>query len=202
MTTIKKYSNINDLSDKIYQLRADGVKDTDMMVVSKDRFQATFFRYTNVGFKKANGNMWDTVAAKFLDENREERVLNQLKGVDLNQQDFKDSIDNGEILLIVRDEKNQNVDKTNEREDKKVLPYNSTVDVSNAKEDDTNQSEVTNKHGITDAKKVNQQKAHAEAKKKHDSYMDAAEIVEEDGSRRTVSLDDNTFTIIDMNKSK
>ena len=151
MTTIKKYSNINDLSDKIYQLRADGVKDTDMMVVSKDRFQATFFRYTNVGFKKANGNMWDTVAAKFLDEIREERVLNQLKDVDLNQQDFKDSIDNGEILLIVRDEKNQNVDKTNEREDKKALPYNSTVDVSNAKEDDTNQSEVTNKHGITDS---------------------------------------------------
>src|SRR5699024_4197229 len=104
MTTIKKYSNINDLSDKIYQLGEEDVKDTDMMVVSKDRLQATFFRYKNVGFKKANGNMWDTVAAKFSDENREERVLNQSKDVDLNQQDYKDSIDNGEILLNVRDE--------------------------------------------------------------------------------------------------
>lgn len=52
MTTIKKYSNINDLSDKIYQLRADGVKDTDMMVVSKDRFQATFLDTQMSALKK------------------------------------------------------------------------------------------------------------------------------------------------------
>ncbi|QQD84517.1 general stress protein [Jeotgalicoccus sp. ATCC 8456] len=103
MTTIEKFSNIDDLSDKIYELRADGVKDKDMITVAKDRFKATVLRYTNVGFKKADGNMWDKVAAKFLDENSTDRVFDQLDLSSDELNTFKAAVDNGQILLLVRE---------------------------------------------------------------------------------------------------
>ena len=42
MTTIEIYSNTDALSDKIYELRAEGVKDSNMTVVAKDRLKQHF----------------------------------------------------------------------------------------------------------------------------------------------------------------
>src|SRR5699024_6779514 len=104
MTTIEIYSNTNELSDKIYSLRAEGVKDNNMTVVAKDRFDAAFLRYTRVPFKKADGTMWDKVAAKFLDENSKERVAEQLNLTGEAHSKFRNAVDNGDILLLVRTE--------------------------------------------------------------------------------------------------
>src|SRR5699024_11549197 len=87
-----------------YSLCAEGVNDNNMSVVDKDRIDATFLRYTRVPFKKADGTMWDKVAAKFLDENSKERVAEQLNLTGEDHTKFRNAVDNGEILLLVRTE--------------------------------------------------------------------------------------------------
>lgn len=184
MTTIEIYSNTSELSDKIYELRAEGVKDSNMTVVAKDRFKATFLRYTRVPFRKADGTMWDKVAAKFLDENSKERVASQLNLTGEDHTKFRDAVDSGDILLLVRTEE----EKVKQDEDAAGEP--------------ATQEEAMKAHEMQSAQplqiETNSQESSAKAKKKHDSYMDSAEIIHEDGSRRTVELEGKSFTIVNM----
>ncbi|WP_166626407.1 general stress protein [Jeotgalicoccus sp. S0W5] len=222
MTTIEKFSNIDDLSDKIYELRADGVKDKDMITVAKDRFKATVLRYTNVGFKKADGNMWDKVAAKFLDENSTDRVFDQLDLSSDELNTFKAAVDNGQILLLVRESavketkkekaatSRQNEDHLRKAEEKKEAGEQN----QSARETEKNQKESSDQRSgtidvsayqskldsMTSEKDIKRNNQKAEAKEKHDNFMDAAEIIQEDGSRRTVSISDTEHTVIDLNQ--
>ena len=184
MTTIEIYSNTNELSDKIYSLRAEGVKDNNMTVVAKDRFDAAFLRYTRVPFKKADGTMWDKVAAKFLDENSKERVAEQLNLTEEDHSKFRNAVDNGDILLLVRTEE----EKTKQEEA--------------AAGDLETQSEAMKSYGLQSEQPLQIEKTPEEtkdkAKKKHDSYTDAAQIIREDGSRRTVELEGKSFTIVNL----
>lgn len=184
MTTIEIYSNTSELSDKIYELRAEGVKDSNMTVVARDRFKATFLRYTRVPFKKADGTMWDKVAAKFLDENPKERVASQLNLTGEDHAKFREAIDSGKILLLVRSEK----EKVKQDED--------------AADNPKTQEQALKAYGLRSELPLQieneSQEAKEKAKKKHDSYMDAAEIIHEDGNRRTVELEGKSFTIVNM----
>lgn len=222
MTTIEKFSNIDDLSDKIYELRADGVKDKDMITVAKNRFKATVLRYTNVGFKKADGNMWDKVAAKFLDENSTERVFGQLDLSSDELNTFKTAVDNGQILLLVREpavketkEEKATIPRQNEDHLRKAEEKKETREQNqSARETETNQKESSNQSSgkidvsayqnkldpMTSEKDIKRNSQKAEAKEKHDNFMDAAEIIQEDGSRRTVSISDVEHTVIDLNQ--
>ncbi|CEA02348.1 Heat induced stress protein YflT [Jeotgalicoccus saudimassiliensis] len=186
MTTIEIYSNADELSDKIYSLRAEGVKDSNMTVVSKDRFKATFLRYTRVPFRKADGTMWDKVAAKFLDEDSKERVAEQLNLTGEDYSRFREAIDSGNILLLVRSEE----DKVKQDEAASGSPETQDEAMKAAAATPSQPLQISHDAGSDRAK----------AKKKHDSYMDAAEIIHEDGSRRTVKHDGNSFTIVNMKK--
>lgn len=187
MTTIEIYSNIDELSDKIYELRAEGVKDSNMTVVAKNRFKATFLRYTKVPFRKADGTMWDKVAAKFLDENSEERVLGQLNLTGDDHQKFKTAVDNGDILLLVRSEE----EKTKQSEE----AAGQLVTQEDALRASDSDADLPVKAGETKDEAANKKAA----KKKHDSYMNAAEIIHEDGNKRTVEMNGKSFTIVNMN---
>ena len=57
--------------------------------------------------------MWDKVAAKFLDENSKARVANQLNLTGEDYSKYRDAVDNGDILLLVRTEE----DKIKQTED-------------------------------------------------------------------------------------
>lgn len=188
MTTIEIYSNTSELSDKIYELRAEGVKDSNMTVVAKDRFKATFLRYTRVPFKKADGTMWDKVAAKFLDENSKERVAAQLNLTGEDHAKFREAIDSGDILLIVRTE----AEKVQQDEDAAGEP--------------TTQEEVLKAQGLHSEQplqiKTDLKETTAKSQKKHDSYMDSAEIIHQDGNRRTVELEGKSFTIVNMKEEQ
>lgn len=188
MTTIEIYSNTDALSDKIYELRAEGVKDSNMTVVAKDRFKATFLRYTRVPFKKADGTMWDKVAAKFLDENSKARVANQLNLTGEDYSKYRDAVDNGDILLLVRTEE----DKIKQTEDN-AGELITQDDVLKAQETHTDQPMQ-----LEDSNHPRQSENSKSAKRKHDSYMDAAQIIHEDGNRRTVELEGKSFTIVNM----
>ncbi|HJG32601.1 MAG TPA: general stress protein [Jeotgalicoccus aerolatus] len=188
MTTIEIYSNTDALSDKIYELRAEGVKDSNMTVVAKDRFKATFLRYTRVPFKKADGTMWDKVAAKFLDENSKARVAKQLNLTGEDYSKYRDAVDNGDILLLVRTEE----DKIKQTEDNagELITQDDVLKAQETHTDQPMQLEDINHPGQSENSKS--------AKRKHDSYMDAAQIIHEDGNRRTVELEGKSFTIVNM----
>lgn len=239
MTTIEKFSNIDELSDKIYALRADGVKDKDMITVAKDRFKATVLRYTNVGFKKADGNMWDKVAAKFLDENSTERVFGQLDLSSDELNTFKSAVDHGDILLLVREpevketkEEKGYVPRQNEDHLKKAKAKQEAeaeekkqaasvedaggVDAGSKDNEQQNEGRKDNNNSgaidvssyqnklepMTSEKDIKRNSQKAAAKEKHDNFMDAAEIIQEDGSRRTVSINDLEHTVIDLDSKK
>lgn len=176
MTTIEIYSDIDTLSDKIYELRADGVKDENMTVVAKDRLDANVLRYTRVPFRKATGTMWDKIAAKFLDENSEQRVTEQLNLTGEDNAEYRKAIDEGQIILLVRS-KNEVVDAVEETSGS-FETQDQVLEASGSK------TEVPVKATTR--------------KKKHGSYMDAAEIIHEDGNKRIVSTGDHTFTIVNM----
>ncbi|CAD2071031.1 hypothetical protein GCM10007275_16250 [Jeotgalicoccus coquinae] len=184
MTTIEIFSNADELSDKIYGLRAEGVKDSNMTVVAKDRFDATFLRYTRVPFRKADGTMWDKVAAKFLDEDSKERVAQQLNLTGEDHSKFREAIDSGRILLLVRSEE----DKV--KQDEEAAGHPKTQDETMRAAEVQRDQPLQIEHDETASK--------AKAKKKHDSYMDAAQIIHEDGSRRVVQHEGKSFTIVNM----
>lgn len=184
MTTIEIYSNANELSDKIYGLRAEGVKDSNMTVVAKDRFDAAFLRYTRVPFRKADGTMWDKIAAKFLDENSKERVAGQLNLTGEEHSKFRAAVDSGKILLLVRSEEEKV--KQDEAAARNLQTQDETMKTAEVQPDHPLQIE----HDEAAPK--------AKAKKKHNSYMDAAQIIHEDGNRRTVEHEGKSFTIVNM----
>lgn len=179
MTKIEIYSNSNALSDRIYELRADGVKDKNMTVVANNRIDATFLRYTRIPFKKADGTMWDKIAAKFLDEDSERRVTERLKLTGQDNASYRKAIDDGEIILLVRSLDDE-IEEIKEEEGSPDTP-------------DT-QDQVLQTYGLQSEKSLQ----HEEPKKKRDNRMDKAEIIHEDGDKRTVSLDGKLFTIVNM----
>lgn len=184
MTTIKIYSNADELSDKIYGLRAEGVKDSNMTVVAKDRFDAAFLKYTRVPFKKADGTMWDKVAAKFLDENSKERVAQQLNLTGADHSKFRKAVEDGKILLLVRSEE----EKVKQDEMSAGIPQT--------------QEKTLKAYGLQSEQPLqiehDDEVPRAKARRKHDSYMSAAQIIHEDGNRRTVEHEGKSFTIVNM----
>lgn len=178
MTTIEIYSDIDTLSDKIYELRADGVKDHNMTVVAKDRLDSNALRYTRVPFRKATGTMWDKVAAKFLDEDSKQRVVKQLNLTGRDNAEYRRALDDGQIILLVR-----------------------------SKEDETDALEESEGPLETQDEALELSSSHTEVavkatplkpKKKHANYMDRAEIIHEDGNKRIVSTGNHKFTIVNM----
>lgn len=174
MTTIEIYSNIDALNDKIYELRADGIKDKNMIVVAKDRLNATFLRYTRVPFKKSNGTMWDKIAAKFLEEDSGDRVVQRLKLTGEDYAPYREAIDSGNIILLVRSGEDEVI------------------------EDE--QGELKTQDQVLKAFDLQSEKTlqHETSKKKHDTDIEKTKIIHEEGNKRTVSDGDNAFTIVNM----
>lgn len=178
MTTIEVYSDIDTLSDKIYELRADGVTDDNMTVVAKDRLDANVLRYTRVPFRKATGTMWDKVAAKFLDEDSKQRVAEQLNLTGGENAEYRRALDDGQIILLIRSKEDE-ADALQESEG------------SLETQDQT--SEASGSHTEVAVKATT-----PTPKKKHANYMARAEIIHEDGNQRIVSTGNHKFTIVNM----
>lgn len=176
MTTIEIYSNIDALSDKIYELRADGVKDKNMIVVAKKRLDATFLRYTSVPFRKSNGTMWDRIAAKFLNEDSGARVVQRLKLTGEDHAPYREAIDNGSIILLVRSGEDEVEAIEDEQGELKT------------------QDQALKAYGLQSEKTLQ----HEMPKKKHDAGSEKTEIIHEEGNKRIVSDGDNAFTIVNM----
>lgn len=103
MPRIETYDDEKELLRTIEQLKTDGIQEESITVVSRDPLEKSSFEYTNVNIKSAEGTAWDKIVSFFSSGDSEERVIANL---DLNEQEkqkFKNELDNGKILLYVKD---------------------------------------------------------------------------------------------------
>ncbi len=103
MRKIESYGDEQELLSRIEQLKMDGVQEESITVVSKESLEGSSFGYTNVNFKSATGTAWDKIVSFFSSEKPEERVVSSLNLSDSEQQEYKDKLESGKILLYVHD---------------------------------------------------------------------------------------------------
>jgi len=103
MSKIEKFKSEQELVGRIEQLRAEGVRDDEIMVFSKDSLENTSLNYTDVNFKDAEGSAWDKFAAFFTSEEPEERVMKDLNLSESEQQEYINAMQAGDILLYVEE---------------------------------------------------------------------------------------------------
>ncbi|MCD2137811.1 DUF2382 domain-containing protein [Salinicoccus halitifaciens] len=101
MSKIEKFKSEQELVGRIEQLRAEGVRDDEITVFSKDSLENTSLNYTDVNFKDAEGSAWDKFAAFFTSEEPEERVMKDLNLSESEQQEYINAMQAGDILLYV-----------------------------------------------------------------------------------------------------
>ncbi len=103
MSKLEKFKSEQELVGKIEQLRAEGVRDEEITVFSKDSLENTSLNYTDVNFKNAEGSAWDKFASFFTAEEPEERVMKDLNLSESEQQEYMSAMQAGDILLHVED---------------------------------------------------------------------------------------------------
>lgn len=103
MSKMEKFKSEQELVGRIEQLRADGVRDDEITVFSKDSLENTSLNYTEVNFKDAEGSAWDKFAAFFTSEEPEERVMKDMNLSESEQQEYINAMQAGDILLYVDD---------------------------------------------------------------------------------------------------
>ncbi|CAM4324800.1 DUF2382 domain-containing protein [Lacicoccus alkaliphilus] len=103
MSKMEKFKSEQELVGRIEQLRADGVRDDEITVFSKDSLENTSLNYTDVNFKDAEGSAWDKFAAFFTSEEPEERVMKDMNLSESEQQEYINAMQAGDILLYVDD---------------------------------------------------------------------------------------------------
>ena len=103
MSKMEKFKSEQELVGRIEQLRADGVRDDEITIFSKDSLENTSLNYTDVNFKDAEGSAWDKFAAFFTSEEPEERVMKDMNLSESEQQEYINAMQAGDILLYVDD---------------------------------------------------------------------------------------------------
>lgn len=127
MRKIETFINAEEVNGRIEQLKAEGVNEEDITVVSKEELAGSAVGYTGVNFRTSEGSAWDKIVSWFSDEDPQERVMTDLDVNGQEEEEYKTALDRGEILL--------HVNKTGERgtgvyaEDDALGNDDSTADV-------------------------------------------------------------------------
>lgn len=101
MSRFEKFENEFDLTTRLEQLRTDGVNDPSITVISKESLQDESLKYTDVNFKNAEGTAWDKFISIFSDNDPVDKVFSDIDMSDAEQEDLKNALENGDILLLV-----------------------------------------------------------------------------------------------------
>lgn len=102
MRNIETFTNEEELNGRIEQLKAEGVNEDDITVVSREQLAGSAVGYTGVNFRTLEGNAWDKIVSWFSDENPEDRVMTDLDVDSREEGEYKEALDRGEILLHVK----------------------------------------------------------------------------------------------------
>lgn len=101
MSRIENYVTENDALTRIEDLRAEGVADRDITVLSRQPVDKNFFDSSEINFKDSEGSAWDKFVSFFSADEPEEKVLNDLGLSESEQVEYKNSLNAGEVLVYV-----------------------------------------------------------------------------------------------------
>ena len=77
MGKIEKFNTESELLQRIDQLKADGLGERDLQVITENRLEDNSLEYTDVKVKNSRGSFSDKLTALFSGESAEERVLDR-----------------------------------------------------------------------------------------------------------------------------
>lgn len=109
MGKIEKFNTESELLQRIDQLKADGLGERDLQVITENRLEDNSLEYTDVKVKNSRGSFSDKLTALFSGESAEERVLTGINVPDENVDEYKNALNDGKILLYID---NDNTEET------------------------------------------------------------------------------------------
>lgn len=101
MGRIESFSTERVLMERIEQLKADGLEESRMTVISGYGLPDTEDRFPRVGQKMTDRDPWDGIVAWFQGEDREEEVMSTLELSDLEKEEYKTQLYEGLLLLYI-----------------------------------------------------------------------------------------------------
>lgn len=104
MRKIESYMSEQELLGRIEQLKSEGVAEKQITVVSREELEGSSLNYTDVNYKTSEGSAWDKIVSWFSAEDPEERVMTGLNLNPQEEEEYKEALDSGKILLYVNDE--------------------------------------------------------------------------------------------------
>jgi uncharacterized protein (TIGR02271 family) len=104
MRKIESYMSEQELLGRIEQLKSEGVAEKQITVVSREALEGSSLNYTDVNYKTSEGSAWDKIVSWFSAEDPEERVMTGLNLNPQEEEEYKEALDSGKILLYVNDE--------------------------------------------------------------------------------------------------
>ncbi|QYA32860.1 DUF2382 domain-containing protein [Macrococcus psychrotolerans] len=128
---LETFSNEETLLRRIDQLKAEGISERDIHVISKHKLEGSALDYTDVQYRNAEGTFGDKVAAFFTGEDPQSRVYDKLDLTDSEKVEYENAIESGQILLYVD---NDAYHHSTERQEGSTLNAKATPDYN--KEDD------------------------------------------------------------------
>ena len=104
MRKIESYMSEQELLGRIEQLKSEGIAENQITVVSREELEGSSLNYTDVNYKTSEGSTWDKIVSWFSAEDPEERVMTGLNLNPQEEEEYKEALDSGKILLYVNDE--------------------------------------------------------------------------------------------------
>ncbi|MFC3419291.1 DUF2382 domain-containing protein [Salinicoccus hispanicus] len=104
MRKIESYTSEQEMLGRIEQLKSDGINEDQITVVSREELEGSSLNYTDVNYKTSEGSTWDKVVSFFSAEQPEDRVMTNLNLSSQEEEEYRQALDSGKILLYVNDE--------------------------------------------------------------------------------------------------
>lgn|SRR5699024_3089205 len=100
MSRFEKFATEQDVMERIEQLRAEGFEEADITVISSQKLESAYLKYTSVNFKNSEGTTWDKFVSMFSDDDPKDKVLGAFDITDSEKEHFKYALYKEEILLL------------------------------------------------------------------------------------------------------
>lgn len=132
MSRIENYVTENDALTRVEELRAEGVADNNITVLSQQPINRETFGNTNVNFQDSEGSAWDKFVSFFSPDNPEEKVLNDLGLSESEQVQYRNSLNAGEVLVYVDSPDNGSDSTMNYGETRDTYDYDNRTNAAGA----------------------------------------------------------------------
>lgn len=132
MSRIENYVTENDALTRVEELRAEGVADDNITVLSQRPVNNETFGNTNVNFQDSEGSAWDKFVSFFSPDDPEEKVLNDLGLSQSEQVQYRNSLNAGEVLVYVDSPDNGSDSAMNYGETRDTYDYDNKANATGA----------------------------------------------------------------------